>query len=119
MQEDPMELSTAISRMNGTIVVHVSGAIHFGEESASLRILAKDLLKKSKQFVFDLGNVTHIDSGGVGALVAVYTSVRTAGGTIKFANLGEHTIDVLKVTKLVRVFEIYGKTKDAVASFHS
>jgi anti-sigma B factor antagonist len=113
-----MVLATAISRVDGAIVIHVSGPIHFGKESASLRTLVKDLLRKSHRIVFDLGNVTHIDSGGVGALVAVYTSVRNAGGVIKFANLGEHTKDVLQVTKIATVLEIFTTTKDAIDSFN-
>src|SRR3989442_12214398 len=48
-----------------------------------LRLLVKDLLNKSPQIVLDLGDVTHMDSGGLGALVALYTSARAAGGVIK------------------------------------
>ena len=113
-----MVLNTTTSRIDGVIVVYLSGAIFFGEESASLRILVKDLLNKSRQIVFDLGNVTHIDSGGLGTLVAVYASARKAGGDIKFANLGNRTKEVLQITKLVTVFEIFGKTEDAIASFN-
>ena len=113
-----MVLSTTTSRTNGVIVVYVSGAILFGEESASLRILVKDLLNKCRQIVLDLGKVTHIDSGGVGILVAVYASARKVGGDIKFANIGNHTKEVLQITKLVTVFEIFGNTEDAIASFN-
>jgi anti-anti-sigma factor len=112
-----MALTATTSRINGVIVVYLSGAILFGEESASLRILVKDLLNKSRQIVLDLGNVTHIDSGGVGALVAACASARGVGGDIKFANLGNHTKGVLQITKLVTVFEMFDKTEGAVASF--
>jgi len=111
-----MVLNATTSRIDGVIVVYLSGDLFFGEES--LRILVKDLLKKSRQIVFDLGNVTHIDSGSVGTLVAVYASARKVGGDIKFANLGDHTKEVLQITKLVTVFEIFGKTEDAIASFN-
>ena len=114
-----MALSTTTSTISGTIVVYLSGAIFFGKESAALRVLVKELLNKSPQIVFDLGQVTHIDSGGVGALVAVYASAKKVGGNIKFANLGEHTREVLQITKLSKVFEIYERTEDAVASFNS
>lgn len=83
-------LSTTTRRIDGVIVVYLSGAIFFDEESASLRIVVKDLLNESRQIVFDLGNVIHIDSGGVGTLVTVYASARKVGGDIKFANLGKH-----------------------------
>jgi anti-sigma B factor antagonist len=113
-----MVLNTTTSKIDGVIVVYLSGDIFFGEESASLRILVRNLLNKSRQIVLDLGNVTHIDSGSVGALVAVYASARKVGGDIKFANLGNHAKEVLQITKLVTVFEIFDKTEDAIASFN-
>jgi anti-sigma B factor antagonist len=114
-----MVFNTTTSSIDGVIVVYLSGDIFFGEESASLRILVKNLLNKSRQIVFDLGKVTHIDSGSVGTLVAVYASARKVGGDIKFANLGNHAKEVLQITKLVTVFEIFEKTEDAIASFNT
>ena len=112
-----MGLSASTSKMDGTIVVYLSGAIFFGAESASLQVLVKDLLKECPRIVLDLGKVTHIDSGGVGALVAVYASAKKVGGNLKFANLGKHPKEVLQITKLATVFEIFERTEDAVASF--
>ena len=112
-----MALNTTTSRIDGVIVVYLSGTLFFVEESTSLRILGKDLLNKSRQIVLDLGNVTHFDSGSVGTLVAVCASARKVGGDIKFANLGNHTKEVLQITKFLTVFEIFGKTEDAIASF--
>jgi anti-sigma B factor antagonist len=112
-----MVLNTTTDKIDGVIVVYLSGDIVFGEESASLRILVKDLLNTSRQIVLDLGNVTHIDSGSVGTLVAVHATARKVGGDIKFANLGDHTREVLQITKLVRVFEIFERAEDAAASF--
>jgi anti-sigma B factor antagonist len=111
-------LNTTTSRKNGVIVVYLSGGIFFGEESACLRTLVKELLSESHQIVFDLADVTRLDSGGVGTLVAVYTSARKVGGDIKFANLGNHTKEVFRTTNLATVFEIFGKTEDAIASFN-
>ncbi len=62
-----MALNTTTSKIDGVIVVYLSGAIFFGEESASLRLLVKTSLNKSHQIVLDLRDVTHIDSGGLGA----------------------------------------------------
>ncbi len=104
--------------IDGVIVVYLSGAILFGEESASLRTLVKDLLNKSNHIVIDLGEVTHIDSGGLGTLVALYVSARKVGGNIKLANLRSRPSEVLKITKLVTVFEVFDKTEDAIASFN-
>ena len=112
-----MVLSITTSTVAGVIVVHLNGAILFGEDSASLLTLVKDLLNKSRQIVLDLGNITHFDSGSVGTLVAVCASARKVGGDIKFANLGNHTKEVLQITKFLTVFEIFGTTEDAIASF--
>jgi anti-sigma B factor antagonist len=112
-----MALKTTNSRIDGVIVVRLSGAIFFGEESTSLRILVKDLLNKSRQIVLDLGDVTHIDSGGLGTLVSLYASARKVGGDIKLADLGNHAKELLQITRLVTLFEIFDKAEDAIASF--
>jgi anti-sigma B factor antagonist len=112
-----MALSITNSKTDGVIIIHLSGAILFGEESTSLRIRVKDLLDESRQIVLDLGNVTRIDSSGLGTLVALYVSARKIGGAIKFANMGNHAKEVLQITKLETVFEIFAKTEDAIASF--
>ena len=113
-----MVLNTTSSRINGVIVVYLSGGIFFGEDSAFLQPLVKSLLNESRKIVFDLGNVTHLDSGGVGILVAVFASARKVGGDIRFANLGSHTKEVFHTTNLVTVFEIFRKTREAIASFN-
>ena len=58
---------------DGVFVVYLGGTIYFGEESASLGTLVKDLLSKSSRIVLDLGDVTYIDSGGLGTLVDDFT----------------------------------------------
>jgi anti-sigma B factor antagonist len=112
-----MALKINTSSIDGVIVVYLSGAILFGEESASLRVVVKDLLNKSHQIVLDLGDVTYIDSGGLGTLVALYASVRKIGGDIKLARVGRRANEVLQLTKLVTLFEIFDKAENAVASF--
>ena len=112
-----MALNITSRTIDEVIVVHLRGAILFGEESVSLRIRVNDLLGKSSQIVLDLGDVARIDSGGLGTLVALYASARKVGGDIKLANLGNHAREVLQITRLVTVFEIFGKTEDAITSF--
>lgn len=108
--------ANTVSR-NGVLVVYLSGAILFREESTSLRLFMKDLLSKSRQIVLDLGQVTHIDSGGLGTLASLFVSARRFGGNIKLSSLGGHPNEVLHITKLASVFEVFDKTEDAVASF--
>src|SRR5258708_33864391 len=99
-----MALNITTGRTDGVIVVYLSGVIFFGEESASLRLFAKDLLNKSRQIVFDLGEVTHIDSGGLGTLVGLYASARKVGGDIKLANPGSPAHQFVPITKTVNIF---------------
>lgn len=113
-----MALNITTSTIDGVTVVYCSGFLVFGEESTSLRILVKDLLKKSRQIVLDLRDVTHIDSAGLGTLVGLYLSARKAGGGIKLADVGSRVNRALQVTKLVRVFEVFDKVEDAIASFN-
>ncbi len=110
-------LNAATSKIDGVIIVHLRGAIFFGEESACLRNLVQNLLQESRQIVLDLGNVTHLDSGGVGVLVAVHALARKVGAEVKFANLDNHTREVLQTTKVLTVIETFGETEDAIASF--
>jgi anti-anti-sigma factor len=75
------------------------------------------LLNETHKIVFDLRGVTHFDSGAVGILVAVLVSARQVGGEIKFASLSDHAAGVVHTTNLRTVIEIFGKTRDAIASF--
>lgn len=99
------------------LVVDCVGRIVFGEESAVLRDVVKKLLSNSKRTVLNLSGVTYIDSGGLGTLVGLYTSARNGGGALKLANLTPRVGDLLQVTKLATVFEIFGSEKEAAESF--
>jgi len=98
-------------------VVDCSGRIVFGDEAALLRDTVKKLLTENNRIVLNLSGVNYIDSGGLGTLVALYTSAQNAGGSIKLANLTRRVGDLLQVTKLVTVFEVYGSEEQAVQSF--
>src|SRR5260370_17703743 len=94
-----MALNISSRTIDEVIVVRLRGAILFGEESVSLLIRVNDLLDKSRQIVLDLGDVTRIDSGGLGTLVALYPSARKVGGDIKLAHLGNHAKRRLQLPK--------------------
>jgi anti-anti-sigma factor len=113
-----MALTITNNTIGAVIVVHLNGAIFFDEDSTFLRVHVKGLLGKSCQIVLDLGNVTRIDSSGLGTLVALYVSARKVGGDIKLANLGNHIKEALRITRLVTVFDIFDRTEDAIASFN-
>src|SRR3989442_12339917 len=112
-----MALLTTIRRMNGVAVAYCGGRLVLGEESKSLRLLVKDLLNKSPQIVLDLGDVTHMDSGGLGALVALYTSARAAGGGLKVSNPNSRLRRGLQMNRVATVFEIFAWAEGAAAAF--
>jgi anti-sigma B factor antagonist len=69
--------------------------------------------------VLNLRDVTYIDSGGLGTLVSLYTTARNAGGALKLASLTQRVDDLLQVTKLVTIFEVFENEQAAVQSFKS
>ena len=114
-----MQLKLSTRTVDGILVVDCNGRIIFGEESASLRDTLRDLIPQHKKIVLNLGGVTYIDSGGLGTLVALYTSARNAGSFIKLANLTQRVGDLLQVTKLLTVFDVYDSEERALESFRS
>jgi len=112
-----MQLKLSVRNVDGIAIVDASGRIVFGDESASLRETVKKLILENKRIVLNLGEVTYIDSGGLGTLVALYTTARSAGGTIKLASLTKRVGDLLQVTKLLTVFDVYDNEKQALDSF--
>jgi anti-sigma B factor antagonist len=112
-----MKLSTRT--VDGILVVDCSGRIIFGEESASLRDTLRDLIPQNKKIILNLSGVNYIDSGGLGTLVALYTSARNNGSFIKLANLTQRVGDLLQVTKLLTVFDVYDSEERALESFRT
>src|SRR6476620_11322897 len=103
--------------VDGIGIMSCHGRVMFGEEATALRDSLKEALKKSSRLVLNLSDVTYIDSGGLGTLVGVYSSARAAGADIKLTGLGQRLRDVLQVTKLVTVFEVYDTEQQAIAAF--
>jgi len=98
--------------------VDISGRIVLGEESAALRDLVCDLLRKGhKKILFNLGDVSYIESSGLGHLVSAFTSVRKQEGELKLLNLTNKVHDLLQITKLYTVFDIIDDEEIAVKSF--
>jgi anti-sigma B factor antagonist len=114
-----VQLKINTRTVDGILVVDCSGRIIFGEESASLRDTLKHLIENNKKIVLNLGGVNYIDSGGLGTLVALYTSARSAGSFIKLANLTQRVGDLLQVTKLLTVFDVYDSEERAIESFRA
>ncbi|HUO25271.1 MAG TPA: STAS domain-containing protein [Candidatus Aquilonibacter sp.] len=112
-----MELKMSSRTVDGILVIECSGRIVFGEESSLLRETVKEAVSKYKRIVLNLAEVTYIDSGGLGTLVALHTTALNAGCTIKLASLTKRVGDLLQVTKLLTVFDVQDSEKDALESF--
>lgn len=104
--------------VDGVVVVSLEGRIVLGEESNALREKVKSLLAAGhKKIVLNMNDVTYIDSSGLGTLVAAHSSARAQGASLKLCNLGAKFQEILQVTKLVTVFEVYPSEAAAIASF--
>ncbi len=112
-----MALDIKTITKGNVLVVHLSGALLFGEESSTLRNLVRDRLNQSNQILLDLKGVSYIDSGGLGTLVALYASARKAGGEIKLSRLGPRANEVMQITKLLTIFDVFDDVDAAIASF--
>lgn len=113
-----MTMKANSRQVNGVTVVDMSGRITLGEGSVILRETVRDLLSKGeKKILLNLGNVTYIDSSGIGELVSAFTSVRNQGGELKLLNLTKKVHDLLQITKLYTVFDIKDDETAAIGAF--
>ena len=112
-----MQLKLSTRVVKGVTIVDCNGRIVFGEESALLRDTLKKLIAENSKIILNLSGVTYIVSGWLGTLVALYTTAHNAGGSVKLANLTQRVGDLLQVTKLLTVFEVYDSEEKALESF--
>jgi anti-sigma B factor antagonist len=113
-----MNMTASIRQVGGVTIVDISGRIVLGEESAALRDLVCDLLRKEhRKILFNLAKVNYIDSAGLGSLVGAFTTVRKQKGELKLLNLTNKVQDVMQVTKLYTVFDIMNDETEGVKSF--
>ncbi len=99
----------------GVTVLTLAGRVTLGDESNQLRAKIKELLAAGKKrMVLDLGDVTYIDSAGLGTLVAAYTSTRSEGGEIHLANITKKFSELLSITKLLTIFDVHTSIADAL-----
>jgi len=108
------------SEVDDVSVVKLDGRIILGEESNSLREKVKSLLAEGKKkIVLNMADVTYIDSSGLGALVAAHVSAKAQGASVRLCNLGQKFHEVMQLTKLLTVFDVYDTEAAAVSSFQS
>jgi len=113
-----VSMKTSTRQVDGVTIVDCSGRITLGEGSVILRDTVRDLLTKgNKNILLNLGDVNYIDSSGIGELVSAFTAVRNRGGELKLLNLTKKVHDLLQITKLFTVFDVYNDEPTAVRSY--
>ena len=113
-----MSMKASNRQVDGVAVVDMSGRITLGEGSVVLRDTIRDLVGKGqKKILLNLGDVTYIDSSGIGELVSAFTAVRREGGELKLLNLTKKVHDLLQITKLYTVFDIKDDEATAIKAF--
>jgi anti-sigma B factor antagonist len=99
-------------------ILDLSGKITIGEGSVQLRESVRQLLEgNKKKILLNLGDVSYVDSSGIGELVSSYSTANKSGGQLKLLNLTKKIQDLLAITKLLTVFEIHESEDAALASF--
>ena len=115
-----MQLKLTKRTVDGILAIECNGRIVFGEETSLLRDEVKKAIADNiKRIVLNLGEVSYIDSGGLGTLVALHTTAHNAGASVKLANLTKRVGDLLQVTKLLTVFDVYYSEYEALESFRT
>ena len=112
---------TIEQRTVGTVVVlDLHGKLVLGDGTGMLKDKAQSVMfQGNKQIVLNLGDVSYMDSAGLGELIATHTTVTRQGGTIKVANLTKRVSDLLSIAKVLTVFDNYDSEAEALASFPS
>jgi len=117
-EETNVALKMTNREVDGVSVVALDGRIVLGEESNALREKVKGLISSGKKkVVLNMDNVTFIDSAGLGTLVAAHHSAKSQGAGLRLCHLGSKFQEVLQITKLMTVFDVYNTEAEAVASF--
>ena len=113
-----MSLKASRRQVDGVTIVDLSGRIVLGEGSEILRETLRDLVSRGqKKLLLNLGDVNYIDSSGLGALVSGYTTVTGQQGQLKLLKLTKKVHDLLQITKLLTVFEVFDDETLALKSF--
>lgn len=99
-------------------ILDCSGKITLGEGTMTVRNTVRDILKNNgKKIILNLADVNYIDSSGIGELVSTYSTVANSGGQLKLLNLTKKIQELLAITKLLTVFQVFDNEQAALTSF--
>ena len=113
------ELNISERQVGDVTILDMDGKITIGEGSVALRTAIRRLLEEGKKkILLNLAKVNYIDSSGIGELVSSYTAIGKESGQLKLLNLTQKLEDLLTITKLLTVFDVYDSEEEALASFN-
>jgi anti-sigma B factor antagonist len=113
-----MSMKLTTREVNGVTILDLGERITLGEGSERLRGAVRGTLAEGlKHIIVNLGEVSYIDSSGLGELVSAFAAVKKAGGELKLLNVTTNISDLLVITKLVTVFDASDNEMEAVSSF--
>ena len=113
-----MQLEIRERGAGDVVILDLLGKITIGEGSVQLRDAVSNLLESGRQrIILNLQGVSYVDSSGIGELVSRYTTTKNQGGQLKLLQLPKKIKDLLMITKLLTVFEIYEDEETALSSF--
>lgn len=111
-------MKIAMRQREGVTILEPKGKITIGEGDVALRDAVHEALRAgSKKLLMNLREVSTMDSSGIGELVAAFTTVTNRGGKLKLLHLPPKVEDILQITQLVTVFDIYDDEDEALESF--
>lgn len=106
--------------IDGVVVLSASGRLVLGEATTLFRQAIEELINRGNlNIVLNLGEVHHIDSSGLGELVTAYTTLKNRGGALKLLRLNKRGEDLMQLTKLYTIFEVFTSEEEAIRSFGS
>jgi anti-sigma B factor antagonist len=113
-----MSVKLTTHQNRDVMIVDASGKLTLGEGTSAFRTKIRELVQGgARRIVLNLADVTYIDSSGLGELISAHTHITTAEGEMKLLNLAKRVHDLLKLTKLYTVFEVFEDENAAVDSF--
>ena len=111
-----MSLILNTRKVNGHIIVEASGRIVSGEPCLQLRELTRRLTTDGGRFfILNMSGISYMDSAGLGLLLSIYATIRNQGGDLKLLNVSERVQELLRITNLLHVFEIFEDEENALA----
>lgn len=111
-------MKVSVRQRGGVTILDLKGKITIGVGDVAMRdAVQKELANGARSLLINLGDVSTIDSSGVGELVSAYTTATNRGAKLKLENLPPKVADILHITQLITVFETFDNEDEAIASF--